>query len=118
VATHHYALPDGLFRVFLDETMCYSSAEDGALAQAQRRKIGRLLDYRELTAAGWRLRRHHQRGDDRGGRQALLARLFPGAGGPAGPAGPDRPASDDHAARPDDPDEHYVHVDRQVHLPS
>jgi cyclopropane-fatty-acyl-phospholipid synthase len=55
-ARHHYALPDGLFRAFLDETMCYSSAifpvggdgsviaEDGALADAQRRKIDRLLD--------------------------------------------------------------------------
>jgi cyclopropane-fatty-acyl-phospholipid synthase len=55
-ARHHYALPDELFRAFLDETMCYSSAifqvgEDGqviaendALAQAQRRKIDRLLD--------------------------------------------------------------------------
>jgi cyclopropane-fatty-acyl-phospholipid synthase len=55
-ARHHYALPDGLFREFLDETMCYSSAifpvaqdgrviaEDGALAEAQRRKIDRLLD--------------------------------------------------------------------------
>jgi cyclopropane-fatty-acyl-phospholipid synthase len=55
-ARHHYALPDGLFRAFLDETMCYSSAifpvgadgrvmaEDGALAEAQRRKIDRLLD--------------------------------------------------------------------------
>lgn len=55
-ARHHYALPDELFRAFLDETMCYSSAifptgEDGrliadgdALAEAQRRKIDRLLD--------------------------------------------------------------------------
>jgi len=55
-ARHHYSLPDGLFREFLDETMCYSSAifpvaqdgrviaEDGALAEAQRRKIDRLLD--------------------------------------------------------------------------
>jgi cyclopropane-fatty-acyl-phospholipid synthase len=55
-AQHHYALPDELFRAFLDETMCYSSAlfpvgEDGrviaaddALAEAQRRKIDRLLD--------------------------------------------------------------------------
>jgi cyclopropane-fatty-acyl-phospholipid synthase len=55
-ARHHYALPDELFRAFLDETMCYSAAifplgedgrviaEDGALAEAQRRKIDRLLD--------------------------------------------------------------------------
>jgi cyclopropane-fatty-acyl-phospholipid synthase len=55
-AGHHYALPDELFRAFLDETMCYSSAvfptsddghvfaEEGALAEAQRRKIDRLLD--------------------------------------------------------------------------
>ena len=55
-ARHHYALPDELFREFLDETMCYSSAifpvaedgrviaENGALAEAQRRKIDRLLD--------------------------------------------------------------------------
>ena len=55
-ARHHYALPDELFRSFLDETMCYSSAifpvgedggviaEDTALAEAQRRKIDRLLD--------------------------------------------------------------------------
>jgi cyclopropane-fatty-acyl-phospholipid synthase len=53
---HHYSLPDELFRAFLDETMCYSSAifpagEDGrviadeaTLAGAQRRKIDRLLD--------------------------------------------------------------------------
>lgn len=55
-ARHHYALPGELFNAFLDETMCYSSAifpvdEDGrpiadpdGLAQAQRRKIDRLLD--------------------------------------------------------------------------
>jgi cyclopropane-fatty-acyl-phospholipid synthase len=55
-ARHHYALPDELFRAFLDETMCYSSAifptdADGrviaseeTLAEAQRRKIDRLLD--------------------------------------------------------------------------
>jgi cyclopropane-fatty-acyl-phospholipid synthase len=55
-ARHHYALPDGLFRAFMDETMCYSSAifpidGDGhvladweSLATAQRRKIDRLLD--------------------------------------------------------------------------
>jgi cyclopropane-fatty-acyl-phospholipid synthase len=60
-AGHHYALPNELFAAFLDETMCYSSAiflvgddgrvmadEDG-LADAQRRKIDRLLD---LTAVG------------------------------------------------------------------
>jgi cyclopropane-fatty-acyl-phospholipid synthase len=55
-ARHHYALPDELFRAFLDETMCYSSAifpvgDDGrliaewdTLAAAQRAKIDRLLD--------------------------------------------------------------------------
>jgi cyclopropane-fatty-acyl-phospholipid synthase len=55
-ARHHYALPDEMFRAFLDETMCYSSAifpvdGDGSLiaaedtlAQAQRKKIDRLLD--------------------------------------------------------------------------
>ena len=55
-ARHHYALPDELFRAFLDQTMCYSSAifpvgedgrviaEYGTLAEAQRRKIDRLLD--------------------------------------------------------------------------
>jgi cyclopropane-fatty-acyl-phospholipid synthase len=55
-ARHHYALSDELFRAFLDETMCYSSAifpvgedgrvmaEDGGLASAQHRKIDRLLD--------------------------------------------------------------------------
>jgi cyclopropane-fatty-acyl-phospholipid synthase len=60
-ARHHYALPDGLFRAFMDETMCYSSAifpigGDGhvladweSLATAQRRKIDRLLD---LVAVG------------------------------------------------------------------
>jgi cyclopropane-fatty-acyl-phospholipid synthase len=60
-ARHHYALPDELFRAFLDETMCYSSAIfpiDGeghvqadweSLATAQRRKIDRLLD---LVAVG------------------------------------------------------------------
>ena len=60
-ARHHYALPDGLFRAFMDETMCYSSAifssdDDGhvvadwqSLADAQRRKIDRLLD---LVGAG------------------------------------------------------------------
>jgi len=59
-ARHHYALPDELFREFLDETMCYSSAifpvaedgrviaEDGALAEAQRRKIDRLLDLADV----------------------------------------------------------------------
>ena len=60
-ARHHYALPDELFRAFLDETMCYSSAiyltdsdglpvaTDDSLAAAQRRKIDRLLD---LAAVG------------------------------------------------------------------
>jgi cyclopropane-fatty-acyl-phospholipid synthase len=60
-ARHHYGLPGGLFRVFLDETMCYSSAifmtggdglpvaGDDFLADAQRRKIDRLLD---LAAVG------------------------------------------------------------------
>lgn len=55
-ARHHYALPDELFREFLDETMAYSSAifpvaedgrviaEDSGLAEAQRTKIDRLLD--------------------------------------------------------------------------
>jgi len=59
-AHHHYALPDELFRAFLDETMCYSSAifpvgedgrviaEDAALAEAQRRKIDRLLDLADV----------------------------------------------------------------------
>lgn len=60
-ASHHYALPDELFRAFLDETMCYSSAifltsqdghviaEEGALAEAQRRKIDRLLDLTRIS---------------------------------------------------------------------
>jgi cyclopropane-fatty-acyl-phospholipid synthase len=60
-ARHHYALPDALFRAFMDETMCYSSAifptdndghviaDWGTLADAQRRKIDRLLD---LVEAG------------------------------------------------------------------
>jgi cyclopropane-fatty-acyl-phospholipid synthase len=60
-ARHHYGLPDELFRAFLDETMCYSSAiyltasdghpvaNDDTLADAQRRKIDRLLD---LAAVG------------------------------------------------------------------
>jgi cyclopropane-fatty-acyl-phospholipid synthase len=55
-ARHHYALPDELFRAFLDETMCYSSAifpvdadgrviaDEDTLAEAQHRKIDRLLD--------------------------------------------------------------------------
>lgn len=53
---HHYALPNELFLAFLDETMCYSSAifltdhdahviaDEALLAEAQRRKIDRLLD--------------------------------------------------------------------------
>lgn len=59
-STHHYALPDELFRSFLDETMCYSSAifptakdgsiiaEEAALADAQRAKIDRLLDLADV----------------------------------------------------------------------
>lgn len=55
-ARHHYDLPSALFRGFLDETMTYSAAmfltdDDGlpiapedALADAQRRKIDRMLD--------------------------------------------------------------------------
>jgi cyclopropane-fatty-acyl-phospholipid synthase len=55
-ARYHYSLPEELFHAFLDETMCYSSAifptddhgsviaAEGALADAQRRKIDRLLD--------------------------------------------------------------------------
>jgi cyclopropane-fatty-acyl-phospholipid synthase len=55
-ARHHYSLPAELFRAFLDETMCYSSAifpvdarggviaDDSALASAQVAKIDRLLD--------------------------------------------------------------------------
>jgi cyclopropane-fatty-acyl-phospholipid synthase len=55
-AHYHYSLPDELFRAFLDETMCYSSAifptaadgsviaSESALADAQRAKIDRLLD--------------------------------------------------------------------------
>jgi cyclopropane fatty-acyl-phospholipid synthase-like methyltransferase len=60
-ARHHYALPNELFLAFLDETMCYSSAifptgtdgrviaDESILADAQRRKIDRLLD---LTRVG------------------------------------------------------------------
>lgn len=63
---HHYALPEELFRSFLDETMCYSSAlfpvdadgqviaEDSGLAEAQRRKIDRLLDL-ALVGSGTRV---------------------------------------------------------------
>ena len=47
----HYDLSNDLFRLFLDETMTYSSAlfedpdsDDESLADAQRRKIDRLLD--------------------------------------------------------------------------
>ena len=59
-STHHYALPDELFRAFLDETMCYSSAifpttkdgrviaEESTLADAQRTKIDRLLDLADV----------------------------------------------------------------------
>jgi cyclopropane-fatty-acyl-phospholipid synthase len=61
-ASHHYTLPEELFRAFLDETMCYSSAifptgDDGgviasesALADAQRRKIDLLLDLAEVRS--------------------------------------------------------------------
>lgn len=72
-ARHHYSLPDELFRAFLDETMCYSSAIfptddngrvlacEGDLAESQRRKIDRLLDLAEVGSgtrvleigAGW-----------------------------------------------------------------
>jgi cyclopropane-fatty-acyl-phospholipid synthase len=49
---HHYDLSNDLFKTFLDESMTYSAAlfngepygADGALADAQRRKIDRLLD--------------------------------------------------------------------------
>ena len=53
---HHYDLSNELFALFLDETMTYSSAlwataadgtplaADHQLAEAQRRKIDRLLD--------------------------------------------------------------------------
>jgi len=59
-AHHHYSLPEALFRAFLDETMCYSSAifptsDDGiviadedALSHAQRRKIDQLLDLADV----------------------------------------------------------------------
>src|SRR3984957_12249127 len=62
-ARHHYGLPDELFRVFMDETMCYSSAifltdsagllvaNDDSLADAQRRKIDRLLDLAAMAHA-------------------------------------------------------------------
>jgi len=55
-ARHHYALPNELFLAMLDETMCYSCAifptddhqrviaDEATLADAQRRKIDRLLD--------------------------------------------------------------------------
>jgi cyclopropane-fatty-acyl-phospholipid synthase len=48
---HHYDLSNELFAAFLDETMTYSSAlfADGdTLADAQRRKIDRLLDLAEV----------------------------------------------------------------------
>jgi cyclopropane-fatty-acyl-phospholipid synthase len=54
----HYDLSNDLFALFLDETMTYSSALFGAgtetLAQAQRRKIDRLLD-RAGVGSGCRL---------------------------------------------------------------
>jgi cyclopropane-fatty-acyl-phospholipid synthase len=50
--SRHYDLSNDLFALFLDETMTYSSAlfEDGSrdLADAQRRKIDRLLDTCEV----------------------------------------------------------------------
>jgi cyclopropane-fatty-acyl-phospholipid synthase len=61
-ARHHYALPNDLFLAFLDDTMCYSSAifetgpggalvaTEAALADAQRRKLDRLLDLAGVTA--------------------------------------------------------------------
>jgi cyclopropane-fatty-acyl-phospholipid synthase len=48
---HHYDLSNELFAEFLDETMTYSSAMfagSDALADAQRRKIDRLLDLAEV----------------------------------------------------------------------
>jgi cyclopropane-fatty-acyl-phospholipid synthase len=60
----HYGLSQEMFAAFLDETMTYSCAlfgtdaedenEPGSLAQAQRRKIGAILDLAEV-AAGTRL---------------------------------------------------------------
>ncbi|MEV5976717.1 cyclopropane-fatty-acyl-phospholipid synthase family protein [Streptomyces sp. NPDC052114] len=53
--SHHYDLSNDLFALFLDETLTYSSglfrglpAEWGLLADAQRRKIDRLLDLAEV----------------------------------------------------------------------
>lgn len=50
--SRHYDLSNDLFRLFLDETMTYSAADFGgerhgfeALADAQRRKIERILDF-------------------------------------------------------------------------
>ncbi|HEX9030493.1 MAG TPA: cyclopropane-fatty-acyl-phospholipid synthase family protein [Streptosporangiaceae bacterium] len=59
-ARHHYALPNELFLAFLDETMCYSCAifptgddqsviaTDSSLADAQHRKLERLLDLAQV----------------------------------------------------------------------
>jgi cyclopropane-fatty-acyl-phospholipid synthase len=54
---HHYDLSNDLFKTFLDESMTYSSAifngepygADDDLADAQRRKIDRLLDAADVT---------------------------------------------------------------------
>ena len=54
---HHYDLSNDLFAAFLDETMTYSSAlfdgepsyNKGELADAQRRKVDRLLDVAGVT---------------------------------------------------------------------
>ncbi|MGW0683900.1 class I SAM-dependent methyltransferase [Streptomyces sp. NPDC002754] len=55
--SHHYDLSNDLFALFLDETLSYSSAVFrglpatwGLLADAQRRKIDRLLDLAEVGA--------------------------------------------------------------------
>ncbi|GGM89551.1 class I SAM-dependent methyltransferase [Dactylosporangium sucinum] len=70
---HHYDLPSELFELFLDETMTYSAAifptgadgrplaDEAGLADAQRRKIDRLLDLARVgpgtqlleTGTGW-----------------------------------------------------------------
>ncbi|MFZ3565706.1 class I SAM-dependent methyltransferase [Streptomyces sp. BH097] len=55
--SHHYDLSNDLFALFLDETLSYSSAvfrglpaDRSLLADAQRRKIDRLLDLAEVRA--------------------------------------------------------------------
>lgn len=70
---HHYDLPNELFALFLDETMTYSAAifpadpdgrpqaDEAALAEAQARKVNRLLDLAGVapgtrlleTGTGW-----------------------------------------------------------------